>query len=341
MSHRRNCFLSCDWGTSRFRLRLVERSTLSVLGGIESPEGASRLAGANSPEARARAFEHYLTSRASELLSEHGADVEDCMVSGMATSRMGWQELPYAGTPVPLDGSGLVHRMASVHPKSHRPLRVHLISGVCSEENVMRGEETELIGLAMLHPEITRGRALLIFPGTHSKHIHISDGVLRSFDTFMTGELFSHLHDLKTLRDSLDPQHRVKPGSEAFLSGVRRGASAGLFKSLFGIRARRLLQNIPQSDGSDFLSGMLIASELVGIGPAADVPVIVAATRPLDQLYHDAATALGLRNFQVLDPDSVERAVGVGHLRILENSENRMQVSAATYPDARRSQVAE
>ena len=35
-------FISCDWGTSAFRLRLVEYPSLAILAGISSDEGIAR-----------------------------------------------------------------------------------------------------------------------------------------------------------------------------------------------------------------------------------------------------------------------------------------------------------
>ena len=70
----------------------------------------------------------------------------------------------------------------------------------------MRGEETQLIGLIKLlalsgHP---MPDARCIFPGTHSKHLHIQQGTLIRFDTYMTGELFDVMRRHSILRDSVD-----------------------------------------------------------------------------------------------------------------------------------------
>jgi len=55
---------------------------------------------------------------------------------------LGWQLLPYASLPAPIDGSTL--RFVDF---LHGGRNVRLVSGLQAASDVMRGEETELIGL--------------------------------------------------------------------------------------------------------------------------------------------------------------------------------------------------
>jgi len=101
--------------------------------------------------------------------------------------------LPYAAAPLALDGKGLIadelnwNKPAWVGP-------TYLISGAATRHEMMRGEETEAIGLMADAGLSSLGqRSLLILPGTHSKHIWIEDQRIVNFRTFMTGELFDVL----------------------------------------------------------------------------------------------------------------------------------------------------
>jgi len=139
----------------------------------------------------------------------------------MASSSVGWRELPYAKTPFPLDGSGVrSDELTWSKPEWLGP--VHLISGVATACDMMRGEETEIIGLmseASLASQ--RNRSLLILPGTHSKHVWIEDQSVVEFRTFMTGELFEVLGQQSLLKASVDAAVQVRSDS---LSGPDRAA---------------------------------------------------------------------------------------------------------------------
>jgi hypothetical protein len=70
--------------------------------------------------------------------------------TGMVSSSMGMRELPYRELPLAIDGSALsVERVAA---RDDFPHALVLVSGVRSHDDVMRGEETQLIGACALGP---------------------------------------------------------------------------------------------------------------------------------------------------------------------------------------------
>ena len=312
-------FLSCDWGTTHFRLRLVDRRNGAVLDEIKTPEGAASLAESCEGELRAARYAQCLAAHAATLLARHDVEARDCIVSGMATSRIGWRELPYAPLPQPLDGSGFLCETLEVPLEGRPALQVRLVSGIRAEENVMRGEETELLGLAKCLPFLSRESVLLVMPGTHSKHVRISDGSVVAFDTLMTGELFAHLPNAPTLRDALTPAGNFDAAHPAFAQGVREAKAPGFFPSLFKIRARRLLQGTSPTDASAYLSGLLIGSELLQIPARPEQRVVIASGGSLGALYRCAARELGLTNAEFVEPSVMERAAVLGQLRLLES----------------------
>src|SRR5690606_28804751 len=71
------------------------------------------------------------------------------ILSGMASSTIGLMDVPYKRLPFALDGSDLNIRALNEH--SENP--VIIISGACSESDVMRGEETKVLGcVSYLNP---------------------------------------------------------------------------------------------------------------------------------------------------------------------------------------------
>ena len=187
--------LGCDWGTSSFRLRLINRPDLQLLGEITSQEGVAatftswKTNGEKKGTSREQFFRLQLQQQINLLGDQLKINLDDIpvVISGMASSSIGMDELPYATLPFPTDGS-----LASIKRLDGQSYFLHditLISGVRNHHDVMRGEETQLIGLLSLLDSLhyTIEDAILIFPGTHSKHIYIQNQQVVDFQTFMTG----------------------------------------------------------------------------------------------------------------------------------------------------------
>lgn len=341
-------FLSCDWGTTHFRLRLVDADTGDIVSEIKTADGVAAVADhvSASGEPATEAFPRILAEHAHRLLagewhglpacvpgprcahttgwkrvplSQSGRIATHCVVSGMASSRLGWIELPYAEVPAPLSGSSLNHRSVRLPLKSGVAIEVILVSGLKTETDVMRGEETEAVGLATLHPEWFDDRdILLILPGTHSKHLTISGDNIVSFQTFMTGELFAHLAQMPTLKHCVDSA-RITPSSAHFRQGVRQALNEELLPSLFKVRALNLLGHADRQQSHAYLSGLLIGSELRSAMEERAPELAIAATGDLAGLYQAAIDETGILNVRILTPENVEKSVVHGHLRILKD----------------------
>src|SRR6185503_13444569 len=123
-----------------------------------------------------------------------------------------------------------------------------LISGLATRFEMMRGEESEIIGL-MTDPALAAfsKRSLVILPGTHSKHVWIDDQRIVDFRTFMTGEFFDVLGRHSILSASVDvaahaPQTSFSASDRvAVEEGVKWGSDHGLARGLFRVRTRAVL----------------------------------------------------------------------------------------------------
>ncbi|MEX1119838.1 MAG: 2-dehydro-3-deoxygalactonokinase [Terrimicrobiaceae bacterium] len=277
-------FTSCDWGTTHLRIRVVrdgicEREMVTA-------QGASTL---RSP----------LEFQAALVDAMHQLEAPwPVIISGMASSGIGWKHLPYAGLPFRIDGRDAI--ADEIMPE------VFLISGVRAMNDVMRGEEMELIGLA---EEWTDG--IVILPGTHSKHCVLQGGALVDFRTFMTGELYALLGSQSILKDS------VAPGWDegAFVQGIELGSREPLTASLFRVRCRKLLCGLNNESNGSFLSGILIGAELAALPP--DVPVMLAAAGNLALPYGIAFQSLGLHaRGPILNPEFASLLPVRGQMKI-------------------------
>lgn len=271
----RSRFVSCDWGTSNLRLRLVNDSG-DVEREILSGDGTAKLAALEGD--RASVFRDTLLRRLAELSAPASLPV---VLSGMASSTIGWRELPYARVPFALDGSDAVHCKIDE--------RFWLISGLCSAVDILRGEETEAVGLAAwLGPKLPSA-AVFVLPGTHSKHLEIREGAIVDFKTYMTGELFDLLARQSVLRHSVNTDSEFEP--DAFADGVLESARP-LLSSLFRVRTRQVLDRQTPASNTSFLSGILVGAEL-NVLRAQRQPIVIAVGKQIRRSYQTAAEVLG------------------------------------------------
>jgi 2-dehydro-3-deoxygalactonokinase len=181
------------------------------------------------------------------------------LACGMVGSRQGWLEVPYMDLPA--DTTQLGSAVRSLRAKDGSD--VHIVPGLRNPQgpDVMRGEETQLLGALVLRPALAID-STWILPGTHSKWARVRDGVVADFCTLMTGELFALLRQHSILCIGSNDA-AVDP--DAFVRGViaaRDSGSAGAFSRLFSARALMLDGALAPNSVPEYLSGLLIGEEL-------------------------------------------------------------------------------
>jgi len=174
------------------------------------------------------------------------------LMAGMIGSRNGWLEAPYVQCP-----AGLAEIAAQVVPVGGRA-NLTIVPGLSlasGSGDVMRGEETQIVGLAG-----GGGASLAILPGTHSKWARIAEDRINSFRTFPTGELFSAILD-HTVVGALAEGREVT--TDSFEHGLARAGEGQYFlANLFAARADILLGLSSARDCAGYLSGLLVGTEV-------------------------------------------------------------------------------
>ncbi|MEO6948826.1 MAG: 2-dehydro-3-deoxygalactonokinase [Ginsengibacter sp.] len=313
---KRDYFLSVDWGTSNFRLRLVEKKSVQVVKEIVSPAGVKSFYSKWEEEGgdREYLFLNFLKSQINQLDYTVPEDIE-IVISGMASSNIGIRELPYATLPFNINGDGL---FIEVIKNSLFPFGVRLVSGVCSDSDIIRGEETQMLGLT--GNENIYGKNIFILPGTHSKHIVCENGKITGFNTFMTGELFQVISTHSILKNSIE-----KPTSDfidlgAFDEGVHNSQSNGsILKNLFKIRAWDVLGKSSARENYCFLSGLLIGQEMASLKSMPFDQIQLCAGNNLHEYYKRAIQKLELdERTVIIEKEHVENSVIRGQLKLLQ-----------------------
>jgi 2-dehydro-3-deoxygalactonokinase len=296
-----------DWGTSRLRLYL--RQDKSVLDRRDGP-GVGVLT--KSPQ------ETFL-----ELVGDwREARPSGAILCGMVGSRIGWVEAPYA--PCPATAADLRQRVLKIEADG---LPVSIIPGLSCVNplggpDVMRGEETQILGALELDPGLKTGRRLLVLPGTHSKWTVVEDGAITGFLTAPVGETFALLRAHSTLAAGVAAD--VQGSAKGFAMGLARITEKGpalLPHLLFETRSRQLLDALPAADAVGFLSGLLIGADAAAarqwFGDLGQVTLIGAPA--LNDFYGQAIAAQGGHTVAI-DGDSAVLA-GLSALSPPKNSE--------------------
>ena len=278
-------YIAIDWGSTNLRSWLYQDD--QCLESRQSAAGVTRLNG----ESPAAVF--------SEITRGWRDGATPAVLAGMVGSNVGWKVAPYL--PVPVDFSAIGQQLTSVGDK------VWIIPGLSvsrdANQNVMRGEETQLLGARMIAPS-----SVYVMPGTHCKWVQADRQQINDFRTVMTGELHYLL-----LRHSLVgaglPEQVSAPG--AFNAGLERGLhSPDILPRLFEVRASHVLGSLPREQVGEFLSGLLIGAEVATLSERfRDPQVTIVGGEALANRYQQALSAIGRQTTVVSGDNAFQTGV--------------------------------
>jgi 2-dehydro-3-deoxygalactonokinase len=277
----RAAFIAGDWGTSRLRLYLCDEDG-DVLARAEG-EGAS------VPDCAGR-----FTAAVKPWDNAHG--LLPALLSGMVGSTIGWREVPYLKCPAKPAAIAAGALRFEVDGRAIAILPGLSCTGKTGAPDVMRGEETQILGALRLHPELGRGRHVICLPGTHAKWAALQDGAVVAFQTALSGELFELLRRHSVLaRDGGDVAV-----NDAFLRGLafaKANREVDLLYLVFSTRARVVTGEMPKSDAASYLSGLIVGKDVATAAALFDlgakVPLVCAPA--LTALYARALAAYDVK----------------------------------------------
>jgi 2-dehydro-3-deoxygalactonokinase len=282
--------IGVDWGTTGFRaFRLTPNG--DILDRHEAPTGITHIADGDFSGCLRRAIGGWLADGETQVL-----------LSGMIGSRQGWVEAPYI--PCPASAADLADALV---PVPFEGATTRLVPGLSDSDEsgtpeVMRGEETQIIGVLA---GLEEGIACL--PGSHSKWARIGGGRITAYRTYLSGEAFAALRTGTILGRMMQDG----PTNEAgFEQGIARSGEAGhLLHHLFGVRSLGLSGRLSDQASASYLSGLLIGHEVRAARPAGQVVHIIGAAA-LCALYARAVTACGGTPI-IEDADAAARGLAI------------------------------
>jgi 2-dehydro-3-deoxygalactonokinase len=240
--------IGLDWGTSSLRAYLLGQGG-QVLAENSLPLGIMPVRRSSAPSDINRAFERALGRAIGEWIAAAARPLP-IVAAGMVGSAQGWQEVPYLR--IPFDVRELGSHLGKVRASDGTV--IHLVPGLlrtCGLPNVMRGEETQVLGILSAEGN---GDVPVGLPGTHSKWCFLQGGCIEDFETFITGELYAALRQHTIIGQTMNG------GSDgisaAFDRGVEVATSAngliGDLSTIFSVRSRNLVGQLTFEEQPDY-----------------------------------------------------------------------------------------
>lgn len=304
--------ITIDSGTTNTRIAYVEGR--EVKGSVKLSVGAGTTAETGSSQALREAVKSGLE----KLAAENELDIsktDGIYASGMITSELGLCNL--AHIPAPAGKQELRDGSKSIAFEDIVPIPITFIPGIrntfndstaesLTKADVMRGEETELIGLMELMGVKRSFSAVL--PGTHNKIIKVDEtGRIVSCCTAMSGELLSAVSEHTILKNSL-PQPLIKgePSFEFVDIGYETACRLGVNAALFKTRILSNFYHCTDNEKASYFAGVVLSSDICLIRQAAgDELILLGGGNPLRAIFaHLIAKYLG-NNLVIADDRAV------------------------------------
>ncbi|MDR7089230.1 2-dehydro-3-deoxygalactonokinase [Cellvibrio fibrivorans] len=239
--------IAIDWGGTNFRLQVV--NTLGdIVYSLTLPIGVNHSSRAE--------LEQCLMNAIAQLPAQY-VNVPIVM-SGAVGSNVGLYETPYIECPVnpyQLAEQLINIQVGAVHAYIVPGVKTHVRTGL---PDVMRGEETQVLGWMQQASKAELKEALLCLPGTHSKWVLLKRGKIVDFYTAFSGELFGNLCAQSLLVSGTQIHDEA-----AFVQGIKANTrDAFLLNLIFSARSRVLAGLHEKNVSAAYLSGVLIGAEV-------------------------------------------------------------------------------
>lgn len=275
-------YIAIDGGTTNTRIALIKNS--QILDAVKFNVGVGK-----SSENKSLLADT-LKNGINELLKKHNlteSDIKNIFVSGMLTSELGICPLQHITVP-----AGTNELKASAF-KTELPeisaIPFVFVRGVKTQcENfedadMMRGEETELMGIADSSSE----ECTYILPGSHSKLITTDkNGRITDFSTMLSGEMLAALSQNTILKSSFDLKTAALD-EKYLIKGFEYCKKNGINKTVFKVR---ILKNIFEKSNDElysFFVGAVLCGEILEILKTKPKKIIIAGNKQIKKAMYE------------------------------------------------------
>lgn len=304
-------YITIDGGTTNTRVYLVENCKITDTVKIN--------VGSNNPDSRATLSKE-ISAAIKKLLSEHSLSEKDIiriLASGMITSEFGLYKLDHTVAPAGIAELHKNSREVTLHEISNIPFSfvcgVKTLGNSLEDINMMRGEETELMGIRCDDD----GECIYILPGSHSKLVRFNeDGKIVSFISTLTGEMIAAMTRSTILSTCVDLS--AKLFEPALFEGYSYAKEYGINEALLKTRT---LQSILKKDKDylySFFMGSILCDEIKAITKMPEKKVIISGRAEIKAALSALLRTFSDKNVIELDKEKIDNSTVVGAIKIYE-----------------------
>lgn len=306
-------YITIDGGTTNTRISLVENR--KIIDNIKLNIGA-RASIENKDSLKSE-----IKKAIEKILKENNVtekDVIRILASGMITSEFGLCNLEHIKTPAGIDE--LHHSIKEMDLKEISSIPFAFIRGVKTSSDsfekadIMRGEETELMGI--INPDY--GKCVYVLPGSHSKII-ITDasGKILDFSTMLTGEMIASLSQHTILKDAVDLSVSDL-NDEYLLKGYDYCRQDGINKALFKTRILKNVLKCGKEEIYSFFMGTVLCDEIEQIIKCDAETIVIGGRTQIKNAMVEILKSRDNKKIISLDESTVKLSVILGAIRIFE-----------------------
>lgn len=310
-------YITIDGGTTNTRISLVKSNktikTVKLSMGARSGIGGS-------DELKREIKEAVLSLQDILGGNEH---IERILASGMITSEFGLYNLPHLSAPAGVAELNLGMHEEIIADISDIPFvfvpGIKAGGDLLENTDMMRGEETELIGLC----EKLQCGCIYVLPGSHSKLIKTDEqGRVSSFVTTLTGEMIFALSQSTILKDAVDFSQKetdFKYLDSGYKYCCRKGINEALFKT-------RVLKNIFKASPCELYSfylGVVLCAEINELIKAEENKIIIGGKEQIKNAMIDLLSAHCQKEIVSVPAEDAANAPSRGMIRIYEYNKNK------------------
>ena len=206
-------------------------------------------------------------------------ELEFIAASGMITSNLGVCEVPHIKVPASVQqlAEGTISK---VIPEITLEKEIYFVPGIknfssevtlenCEAKDIMRGEETETVGV--IQRCRLKGPAILILPGSHTKFVFIdNENRITDCSTTMAGEILMNLTKSPVLSEALSKEFAKELDEKWLLKGAQICKQFGLGQTAFKVRILDLFSNASHNEKANFLLGAVLEQDIIALKKKED-----------------------------------------------------------------------
>lgn len=263
------------------------------------------------------------------------SDVECVLASGMIGSNVGLLDVPHVTTPADIRKIAQNIRRVSLPDITNIPfIFIPGVKNSCDYSSIsdidvmdiMRGEETELVGIIDI--KNIKGPLIAVLPGSHTKIVEVNENnEITACHTTMGGEIIDAVSKNTIIKSSL-PEKLMEFIDEEYLTmGFEYSRVHGFNKASFRIRLMQMFPKIQGNKLANFFIGAVLADDICLIEKIVNQyrkgpKIIVGGPNHLRQAFALLARRVLKEEMHIveLSDDEVNMCTSIGALKIYKET---------------------